>query len=78
MQLRLVWNDFALNVIWLICFFYAGSLAETEMGDLRKAMPSIPHVLEKLHSNPGNHKLSKFSQQKQCKYKVQILSQTVL
>ena len=31
------------------------------MEDLREAMPSIPHVLEKLHSNPDNNKLSMFS-----------------
>ena len=31
------------------------------MEDLREAMPSIPHVLEKLQSNPDNNKLSMFS-----------------
>ena len=39
---------------------YAGSLAKAEMEDLRKAMPSIPHVLRKLHTNPDNNKLSMF------------------
>ena len=38
----------------------AGSLAKSEMEDLRKAMPSIPHVLVKLHRNPDNSKLSMF------------------
>ena len=36
------------------------------MEDLRQAMPSIPHVLEKLYSNPNNTKLSMFS--KFCKF----------
>ena len=36
----------------------AGSLAKSEMEDLRKAMPSIPHILAKLHRNPDNSKLS--------------------
>jgi len=38
----------------------AGSLARNEMEDLRKAMPSIPHVLRRLHTNPENTKLSMF------------------
>ena len=38
----------------------AGSLAKSEMEDLRKAMPSIPQVLVKLHRNPDNSKLSMF------------------
>ena len=38
----------------------AGSLAKSEMEDLRKAMPSIPHVLVKLHHDPDNSKLSMF------------------
>ena len=38
----------------------AGSLAKSEMEDLRKAMPSIPHVLAKLHHDPDNSKLSMF------------------
>ena len=38
--------------------FCAGSLAKAEMIDLREAMPSIPHVLVKLHTNPENNKLS--------------------
>ena len=42
------------------CFVYAGSLAEEEMVDLRKAIPSVPHVLRKLHTNPENNKLSMF------------------
>ena len=46
----------------------AGSLSKAEMEDLREAMPSIPHVLEKLHSNPDNNKLSMF-QNLDCHYK---------
>ena len=38
----------------------AGSLAKSEMEDLRKALSSIPHVLVKLHRNPDNSKLSMF------------------
>ena len=46
-------------------FVYAGSLAKEEMVDLRKAMPSIPHVLRKLHTDQDNNKLSMF-QAKLC------------
>ena len=38
----------------------AGSLAKSEMEDLRKAMPSIPHVLVKLYRSTDKSKLSMF------------------
>ena len=41
----------------LFCL-YAGSLAKTEMEDLREVLSSISNVLRNLHTNPGNYKLS--------------------
>ena len=47
-----------LNCILILFCLYAGSLAKTEMEDLRKALPSISKVLRNLRTNPGNNKLS--------------------
>ena len=46
-------------------FVYAGSL---EMEDVHNAMPSIPDVLRKLHTNADNNKLSMLSRLIQLEY----------
>ena len=50
-------TDMLSSKLILFCL-YAGSLAKTEMEDLRKALSSISNVLRNLHTNPGNYKLS--------------------
>ena len=50
-------TDMLSSKLILFCL-YAGSLAKTEMEDLREALPSISNVLRNLHTNPGNYKLS--------------------
>ena len=50
-------TDMLSSKLILYCL-HAGSVAKTEMEDLRKALPSISNVLRNLHTNPGNYKLS--------------------
>ena len=50
--------------------YFAGSLGKAEMEDLRQAMPSIPDVLRKLHTNPDNNKLSMFPQLLATEYQI--------